>query len=60
MAGRDMAAIAVGLVEVTDPNYLEYRTGFVQYVVDKLQALGVPVLVPAGGHAVYLDASVMI
>jgi len=55
-----MAAIAVGLVEVTDPNYLEYRTGFVQYVVDKLQALGVPVLVPAGGHAVYLDASVMI
>jgi tryptophanase len=60
MAGRDMAAIAVGLDEVTDAHYLEYRTTAVRYMVEKLQALGVPVLTPAGGHAVYLDASAML
>ncbi len=55
LAGRDLEAIAVGLHEVLDENYLDYRATSTAYVVDGLHALGVPVLRPAGGHAVYLD-----
>lgn len=60
MAGRDMAAIAVGLEEVTDEQYLAYRARTVAYMTERLVALGVPVLTPPGGHAVYLDASAML
>jgi len=56
MAGRDLDAIAVGLREVLDEHYLEYRLASTRYVVDRLTALGVPVARPAGGHAIYLDA----
>ena len=56
MAARDLEAVAQGLVEVLDEDYLAYRTGTLQWMADSLHALGVPVFRPAGGHAVYLDA----
>ncbi len=56
LAGRDLEAIAVGLREVLDEHYLDYRLLSTQYVVEHLRDSGIPVVVPAGGHAVYLDA----
>jgi tryptophanase len=57
LAGRDLDAIAVGLCEVLDEHYLDYRLLSTKYVVDHLLDAGIPVVAPAGGHAVYLDAS---
>lgn len=56
LAGRDLEAIAVGLQEVLDPDYLEYRQASIRYVAERLRARGIPVAWPAGGHAVFLDA----
>lgn len=56
LAGRDLESIAVGLREVLDENYLHYRTISAAYVTDRLADRGVPVVRPAGGHAIYLDA----
>lgn len=56
LAGRDLEAIAIGLQEVMDENYLQYRIRSIEYLTHKLIAAGVPVMQPAGGHAVYLDA----
>ncbi|MEZ4654726.1 MAG: tryptophanase [Candidatus Eisenbacteria bacterium] len=56
LAGRDLEAIAQGLREVVDESYLRYRIRSVEYLTDKLEQAGVPVVLPAGGHAVYLDA----
>ncbi len=56
LAGRDLAALAVGLREVLDVRYLEYRIASIAYLFDRLDRAGVPLLRPAGGHAVYLDA----
>jgi len=56
LAGRDLDAIAVGLQEVLDEDYLHYRIRTAEYVVEALAAQGIPVMRPAGGHAVYLDA----
>jgi tryptophanase len=56
LAGRDLEAIAIGLMEVLDENYLHYRIRSIEYLAEKLLAAGVPMIRPAGGHAVYLDA----
>ena len=56
LAGRDLEAIAIGLNEVMDENYLQYRIRSIEYLTHKLIASGVPVMQPAGGHAVYIDA----
>jgi tryptophanase len=56
LAGRDLEAIAVGLKEILDENYLDYRLLSTRYVVEHLRDAGIPVMAPAGGHAVYLDA----
>jgi tryptophanase len=56
LAGRDLEAIAVGLNEALDPDYLRYRAASVAYLGDRLHAAGIPTVRPAGGHAVYLDA----
>lgn len=56
LAGRDLEAIAIGLEEVTDEHYLQYRIRSIEYLTEKLHQAGVPVMRPAGGHAVYLDA----
>ncbi len=60
LAGRDLEAIAIGLREVMDEHYLQYRLRSIEYLTDKLMAAGVPVMQPAGGHAVYLDAKVFL
>ena len=57
LAGRDLEAIAIGLQEVMDEHYLKYRIRSMEYLTNKLMDAGVPVMQPAGGHAVYLDAS---
>lgn len=56
LAGRDLEAIAIGLQEVLEEHYLQYRIRSIEYLTQKLVAAGVPVMQPAGGHAVYLDA----
>ncbi|MEO8167735.1 MAG: tryptophanase, partial [bacterium] len=56
LAGRDLEAIAQGLDEVLDENYLRYRIRSVQYLGERLTRAGVPILQPPGGHAIYLNA----
>lgn len=56
LAGRDLEAIAQGLKEIVDPSYLEYRIRTNAYIIERLDALGIPVVKPAGGHAVFIDA----
>jgi tryptophanase len=60
LAGRDLEAIAQGLVEVVDEDYLRYRIRSTAYLGDALHAAGVPLVRPSGGHAVYLDARALL
>jgi tyrosine phenol-lyase len=56
MAGRDMEAMARGIEESVEDEHMRARVGQVEYLGELLQSYGVPVVVPIGGHAVYLDA----
>ena len=60
LAGRDLEAIAQGLRECTDHDYLSYRVRSIAYLGEALESAGVPVVVPFGGHAVFIDARAML
>ena len=60
LAGYDLEALAVGIKEVLDENYLHYRIRSVEYLGEKLTAAGVPIVQPTGGHAIYIDAKAML
>jgi tryptophanase len=60
LAGRDLEALAQGLREVVDHDYLRYRIRSTAYLGDALLRVGMPVLTPVGGHAVYLDARALL
>jgi tryptophanase len=60
LAGYDLEAIARGLEEVVDEHYLRYRIRSAEYLAEKLMAAAVPILQPAGGHAIYLDARALL
>ncbi len=60
LAGYDLEAIAQGLHEVVDPLYLQYRIRSTAYLAEKVEAAGIPLVRPAGGHAVYLDAKALL
>lgn len=59
LSGRDMEAIAIGLVEVFDKDYLYYRIKSTEYLGNKMREKGIPVMFPIGGHAVYIDSAKM-
>jgi tryptophanase len=60
LAGRDLEAIAQGLKECVEPDYLRYRIRSTEYLADAIDRAGVPIVKPAGGHAVYIDAGAML
>ncbi len=60
MAGRDLEAVSVGLMEALEYDYQVYRHATVRYLSDRLVDMGVPIVRPAGGHAVFIDARKMV
>ncbi|HSJ51359.1 MAG TPA: tryptophanase [Actinomycetota bacterium] len=60
LAGRDLEAIAQGLRECVDEQYLRYRIRSTEYLAEGLEAAGMPTVKPAGGHAVYVDARALL
>jgi tryptophanase len=60
MAGYDLEAIAQGLYEALQADYLRYRIRSIEYLGDKLITAGIPIVQPTGGHALYIDAREML
>ena len=56
LSGRDLECIAAGLEEIVDEDYLHYRIRSIEYITERLDHIGIPVMKPAGGHAVFIDA----
>jgi tyrosine phenol-lyase len=56
MAGRDMEAVAIGIEESVQDDHIRARIGQVQYLGDKLRHWGIPIVLPVGGHGIFLDA----
>ena len=56
LSGRDLEAVAYGLLEVIEEDYLEYRIKSTEYLGEKLNKIGIPIINPPGGHAIYIDA----
>jgi tryptophanase len=60
LAGYDLEAIAIGLDEALNEDYLRYRVRSVAYLADRMTAAGIPMVTPPGGHALYIDAKAML
>lgn len=60
LAGRDLAALAIGFYEALDEAYLCYRIRTAEYMAERLRGLGIPLMEPPGGHAIYLDVKALL
>lgn len=60
LAARDLEAMAVGLREILNEDYLNYRLAVCRYLAERLEAMEIPTVQPAGGHAVYIDAKTLL